>query len=1074
LVEYASPLQAEKLTVIFIQREGTSGTVTFEGEQARVLRADGSVFIDWTTGGALPDVPQGDGYTLEVMRGGHVSRDSLAIGVVVWALGQSNIGTWFVKPDFQSHPHRGIYDLDSVSYTSLGTAAYAFGEALSASLGGVPVGFMTGAVGGSPLLMTSESAVGHWIDEGPGSIYQNALDALNKIGGKAEVTVWIQGESDARTQSVTYQAYHDGLVDLVSRIQHDVDGTHIIISGTGNWEGTPEEYSQIIRDAQAGVASELAGVDYVPFDLFSDLVDAVHWSEISAAWQAIKLASAAAVAIGEHAQPTIDVGTGGDDDFNGGEDDDRYIGLEGNDVIAGNGGDDLLIGREGDDHIDGGDGVDLLSGGAGNDTVFGGADEDLIYGDAGDDVLYGDGGNDTLKGGFGDDTLVAGEGNDFLEGGEGVDVLVGGSGNDTYVISDTGDTVVETFDGGTDTIVAMIDIQIGENIENLIMGRSTATIGIGNDLDNKIEVQFYSDYFLYGGGGDDTITSSYGRDHLYGGDGNDILNGGMAADAMFGGAGDDTYYVDNVGDTATESADEGVDWVHSTVAFRLSDNVENITFAKGYVTSGVGNDQNNIMIGGLAAIKLDGRGGDDTLYGGTGSDTLDGGSGSDLMVGGKGNDTYIVDDLGDQVVEDAVGGTDIVWASVSYTLGANVENLVLLEGSSAGFGNELANILTGSSGNNELSGLAGNDTIRGGDGDDLIDGGTGIDSLYGDAGNDIIRGGADNDRLDGGLGIDRLEGGVGGDTYYVDNTKDQVLEAYGEGTDTVYSSAAFYALSANVENLTLLDAAVTGFGNELNNRISGNALNNTLHGMAGSDTINGGDGNDSIDGGDGADTLNGQTGDDYINGGAGADTFIESAGNDIYIFDNVGDKIAASPDAGGLDTISTSVSVDLSIQGEIESLRLTGSAAISGTGNALSNLITGNGAANIISGKAGTDNLYGKGGADIFAFNEMGASNKDSIWDFDADDRIKLGSAFAGLDVNRDGVLDAGAFAVATKFGALPPGDRAMIIYNSATGVVSYDADGSGSQAAQDIAFIGSNKTFFDASDVTVGSLPLV
>jgi hypothetical protein len=40
------------------------------------------------------------------------------------------------------------------------------------------------------------------------------------------------------------------------------------------------------------------------------------------------------------------------------------------------------------------------------------------------------------------------------------------------------------------------------------------------------------------------------------------------------------------------------------------------------------------------------------------------------------------------------------------------------------------------------------------------------------------------------------------------------------------------------------------------------------------------------------------------------------------------------------------------------------------------------------------------------------------------------------------------------------------VIYNSASGVVSYDADGSGGKAAQDIAFIGANKAFFGYDDV--------
>ena len=58
-----------------------------------------------------------------------------------------------------------------------------------------------------------------------------------------------------------------------------------------------------------------------------------------------------------------------------------------------------------------------------------------------------------------------------------------------------------------------------------------------------------------------------------------------------------------------------------------------------------------------------------------GNDMLDGGTGNDTMIGGAGNDTYVVDAAGDVVTELAGQGTDTVQSSVSYTLGANVENL---------------------------------------------------------------------------------------------------------------------------------------------------------------------------------------------------------------------------------------------------------------------------------------------------------------------------------------------------------------------------------------------------------------
>jgi len=143
--------------------------------------------------------------------------------------------------------------------------------------------------------------------------------------------------------------------------------------------------------------------------------------------------------------------------------------------------------------------------------------------------------------------------------------------------------------------------------------------------------------------------------------------------------------------------------------------------------------------GGSTAIKLIGAAGADTLKGGSGNDTLDGRGGADVMSGGKGNDSYVVDNTGDRVVEQTSGGTDTIKAAVTYTLSANVENLVLT-GSSAikGTGNELGNALTGNDKANTLLGLAGDDTLSGGGGDDTLSGGAGRDTQTGGSGRDLF------------------------------------------------------------------------------------------------------------------------------------------------------------------------------------------------------------------------------------------------------------------------------------------------------------------------------------------------
>ncbi|WP_141397970.1 calcium-binding protein, partial [Rhizobium phaseoli] len=168
------------------------------------------------------------------------------------------------------------------------------------------------------------------------------------------------------------------------------------------------------------------------------------------------------------------------------------------------------------------------------------------------------------------------------------------------------------------------------------------------------------------------------------------------------------------------------------------------------------------------------------------------------------------------ITENAGEGTDTVkTALVSYTLAANVENLVYTGTGTAvfaGTGNALDNAITGSANADTLSGGAGNDT------------------------------------LDGGAGADHLIGGVGDDTYIVDNAGDVVTENAGEGTDTIRTGLATYSLAslANVENLTYTGtAAFTGTGNASANVITGSSGNDTLDGGAGADTLSGGAGNDT-------------------------------------------------------------------------------------------------------------------------------------------------------------------------------------------------------------------------------------
>lgn len=295
-----------------------------------------------------------------------------------------------------------------------------------------------------------------------------------------------------------------------------------------------------------------------------------------------------------------------------------------------------------------------------------------------------------------------------------------------------------------DISTAMTSYALDAKARTLTFVGTGAFIGTGNALANVITGGNGGNK-LYGGDGDDTLT---------GGNGDDYLDGGAGADTMTGGAGNDVYIVDNPGDKVVELPGGGTDEVRTTLSsYTLGANVENLTYTGTGAFTGTGNALANVITGGDGDDRLYGGDGNDTLTGGAGNDYLDGGSGADRMVGGAGNDTYVVDNPGDTVVEAANGGTDTVISSITYTLGANVENLTL-SGSAAinGTGNDADNVIIGNAGNNVLSGGNGNDTLIGGGGND---------TLIGGAGNDVLIAGTGRDTLTGGTGADRFVFGPG-------------------------------------------------------------------------------------------------------------------------------------------------------------------------------------------------------------------------------------------------------------------------------------------------------------------------
>ncbi|HVQ07632.1 MAG TPA: hypothetical protein VMS43_04285 [Allosphingosinicella sp.] len=389
-------------------------------------------------------------------------------------------------------------------------------------------------------------------------------------------------------------------------------------------------------------------------------------------------------------------------------------------------------------------------------------------------------------------------------------------------------------------------------------------------------------------------------------------------------------------------------------------------------------------------------------------------------------------------------------------------------------------------GNDVVNGLGGNDILLGGSGDDELNGGEGNDTLYGEGGADIARGGA------------------GDDVYIVDSMADVTEEAAGAGNDTIVTTLS-YILSSNQEIETLTTQAHAGTddvfltGNQYNNTLIGNAGDNIMNGVDGADVMYGLDGDDTyaidnvgdlvVDGfGQGNDlvltylshtlsngnqietlstvfhqgttainlggndydnTLIGNYGANYLNGNGGIDVMIGLYGDDTYVADNAGDVVQEVA-GGGADLLYSFVSYTLAAGQEVEIISTAvqgGSTAINLTGNEFAQTIVGNAGANLIDGKGGNDVLYGLGGTDTFAFTTtLGAGNVDTLADFVAGtDKIGLDDAiFTAIGAT----LNASAFVIGTAAGDAD--DR--IVYNSTTGALFYDADGSGAGAAVQFA----------------------
>ena len=206
-------------------------------------------------------------------------------------------------------------------------------------------------------------------------------------------------------------------------------------------------------------------------------------------------------------------------------------------------------------------------------------------------------------------------------------------------------------------------------------------------------------------------------------------------------------------------------------------------------------------------------------------------------------------------------------------------------------------------------------------------------------------------------------------------------------------------------------------------------------------------------------------------GPAGSTLLVGFGGDDVYYTD-VGATAVLEGVGGGRDTLYTGASYVLATGQEIEVLSANSHAAtnsINLTGNEYSQTLYGNAGANILNGGRGADYLTGFGGADSFAFTEALAGNVDLVSDFSVvEDIILLGGAsgqpFFGLAT---GQLSSGALVIGSV--ALQSDDH--IIYNSLTGALLFDADGSGTGGAVQFATLNPGLGL-TAANFTVSGAP--
>ncbi len=463
---------------------------------------------------------------------------------------------------------------------------------------------------------------------------------------------------------------------------------------------------------------------------------------------------------------------GGNDTINGGTNEDYISGGNGNDKIYGNGDNDWLVGEDGNDEIHGGDGNDKINGGNGND---------FLYGDDGDDVLQGGKGNDVIDGGNGRDTFLCLGKNGItinLKTGiaTGTDIgedhllnieNINGSNGDDIIIGDDQDNNINS-EGGSDKVYGEggNDVLFSANQSRFFDGKIPEsylpfdrTIPNYNYRNNSLSLKFLirPGSELYGGAGNDLILGYCGRGLFDGGEGIDTVSygnqDGRIIDLESGVVADKYYQVILLRDFARYIESNGKEGVMRVSTEDLHN--RNSDFHRAYgnefmLESDAGDPANHDILRNIENVTGCNLY-NDNIYGNAQDNVLRGLGGSDIIDGRDGNDTIYGDYILDPNLQGSGIDGDAHYQSRVSGLNYDVKDY--------------------------------SDEIHGGNGNDHISGGIGNDKIYGDAGNDIICGDSDDDNLfgnegndiiNGGMGADILSGGIGADIFDFDKLEDSI------------------------------------------------------------------------------------------------------------------------------------------------------------------------------------------------------------------------------------------------------------------------------------------------------------